>query len=78
MCTLGDQLRFPLKATVVGERVEVLGLDDARSDLRRGIVARVRRGGKEYRVGLSELQFVDPDPVSTEWLELYEYWLGLG
>jgi hypothetical protein len=45
MCTLGEQLRFPLKATVVGEAVEVVGIDERHSDLRRGVVARVRRGG---------------------------------
>ena len=48
MCTLGEKLRFPLKATVVGEVVEVVGIDERRSDLRRGVVARVRRGDQEY------------------------------
>lgn len=78
VCTLGDELRFSLKATVVGEPVKVVGIDERRSSLRRGIVARVRRGGQEYRGGLAELEFVDPDPVSAEWLEVYQYWLSLG
>jgi hypothetical protein len=78
MCTLGDQLQFPLKASVVGEMVEVVGIDERRSDLRRGVVARVRREGQEYRVGLAELEFVDPDPISAEWLGAYRYWLSLG
>jgi hypothetical protein len=78
VCTLGDELTFPLKATVVGEPVELVGIDEGRSGLRRGIVARVRRGGQEYRVSLAELEFVDPDPVSAEWLEVYRYWLSLG
>lgn len=77
MCTLGEKLRFPLKATVVGEVVEVVGIDERRSDLRRGVVARVRRGDQEYRVGLAELEFVDPDPTSAEWLKAYRYWLSL-
>ncbi len=75
--TLEKHLNFPLKARVLGEQVEVTGLDDHRSSLRSGIIARVRKGGKEYRVALAELEFVDPDPVSAEWLEMYRYWLGL-
>ena len=77
MCTLGEQLRFPLKATVVGEAVEIVGIDDRLSDLRRGVVARARRGDQEYRVGLAELEFVDLDPTSAEWLKAYRYWLSL-
>ena len=78
MGTLGDQLQFPLTATVVGEPVEVVGIDERSSELRRGIVARVHRRGQEYRVGLAEVEFVEPDPVSAEWLEVYRYWLSLG
>jgi hypothetical protein len=78
MCTLGEELRFPLKATVVGELVEVVGIDERRSSLGRGVVARVRRKGQDYQVGLAELEFVDPDPTSEEWLEAYRYWLSLG
>jgi hypothetical protein len=56
----------------------VIGIDERRSGLRRGVVARVRRGGEKYRAGLAELEFVDPDPASAEWLEAYRYWLSLG
>ena len=77
VCTLGEQLRFPLKARVVGEVVEVVGIDERRSDLRRGVVVRVRRGEQEYRVGLAELEFADLDPTSAEWLKAYRYWLSL-
>lgn len=41
-------------------------------------MARVRRERKEYRVGLAELEFVDPDSAGAEWLEAYRYWLSLG
>ena len=74
--TLEDQLGFPLSANALGEPVEVIGLDGKRSDLRRGIVARVRKGTHEYTISLADLAFVDPDPVSAEWLEAYRYWLG--
>ncbi len=76
LCTLDDNLNFPLQARAVGEQVAVIGLDGRRSSLRRGILAQVRKGDKEYTVGLSELVFVDPDPGSAEWLEVYRYWAG--
>jgi len=57
--------------------LEGVGLDGANSNLRRGIVALVRKGDQEYPVSLADLEFVDPDPDSAEWLEVYRYWLGL-
>ena len=71
------ELNFPLQARALGEPVEVVDLDGARSGLHRGIVALVRKGDREYPVALAELEFVDPDPTSAEWLEVYRYWLGL-
>jgi hypothetical protein len=56
--------------------VEVVGIDERHSGLWRGVVVLVRRGGQEYRVGLAELESVDPDPASAEWLEAYRYWLS--
>ena len=47
-----------------------------RSDPQQGILATVRKGDREYQLALSELEFVDPDPVSAEWLAVYHYWLG--
>jgi len=70
-------LTFPLEARVLGDLVEVVDLDGANSSLRRGIVARVRKGDQEYPVGLADLEFVEPDPDSAEWLEIYRYWLEL-
>jgi hypothetical protein len=76
LCTLDDNLSFPLQAEALGEQVEVIGLDDRRSSLRKGIVARVRKGGREYAVGLADLNFIAPDPTSAEWLAIYRYWAG--
>ncbi len=77
LCTLGDNLSFPLQAEALGEPVEVIGLDDRRSSLRKGIVATVRKCGREYAVGLAELSFIAPDPISAEWLATYRYWAGM-
>lgn len=77
LCTLDDNLSFPLQAEALGEQVEVIGLDDRQSSLRKGIVARVRKGGREYTVGLADLNFIAPDPTSAEWLAMYRYWAGM-
>ena len=74
--TLEDNLKFPLQAKALGNVVEVVGLDSDRSSIRRGIVAIARREEQEHRVSLSELEFIDPDSTSAEWLAMYRYWLG--
>ena len=76
LCTLDERLNFPLQATALGESVEVMGLDEGHSSLRRGITTRVRKGDREYPLALAELEIVGPDPVSAEWLAAYRYWLG--
>jgi hypothetical protein len=70
LCTLDDHLSFPLQAGGIG-------LDDRRSSLRKGIVACLRKGGREYRVGLADLSFIAPDPISAEWRAMYCYWAGM-
>jgi hypothetical protein len=77
LVTLMDNMNFPLQAKLLNDVVEVIGLDEGRSSLRRGIVAQVRKGEREHRVGLSELTFIDPDPASAEWLAMYHYWADI-
>jgi len=74
--TLEEKLRFPLPARALGGPATLVGLDDSRSGQRRGVMARVRKGGREYAVALSEVEVIDPDLVSAEWLAAYRYWLG--
>jgi len=74
--TLDDNLSYPLQAQALGEPVTLVGLDGSRSGLRRGVMARVRKGDREYTVALAELEILNPDPVSTEWLAAYRYRLG--
>ena len=73
---LDENLNFPFRAEVLGEVVEVVGIDDSRSSLRRGIMAQIRKGGKTFVFPLAELKPIDPDKVTTEWLEAFHYWLG--
>ncbi len=74
LCTLEDELAFPLDATLAGVPVEVIELDSERSSSRRGIVAVVARDGQRFSAGLADLLFIDPDPVSAEWLEMHRRW----
>jgi hypothetical protein len=74
LAALEDELEFPLKASLIGERVELIGLDTNGSSSRRGIVARVQHNGKEYSVSLADLQMGDADSHSVEWLAAYRHW----
>jgi hypothetical protein len=74
LTALGDELNFPLKATLIGESVTLIGLDDNASSPRRGIIASVTRNGKAYSVSLADLQITAPDKHSKEWLAAYQYW----
>jgi hypothetical protein len=39
------------------------------------VVARVRKAGREYPAAMEMLEFLDLDPASAEWLEVYQYWV---
>lgn len=77
LSSLADNLQFPLQARLAGDLVEVLELDEDRSSLRRGIVARIRKNEREQRASLADLTFVNLDPTSEEWLAMYTYWADL-
>jgi hypothetical protein len=76
LATLEDRLAFPFQAKVLGETVEVIGLDEEQSSERRGVVARVCRGGRQHAVALADLEAVEKDTETAEWLAAYRYWLG--
>ena len=57
----------------LGEKVEVVGIDDSKSSHGRGIVAEIRKQGKTYTSGLGELQ-IDPDSENSKWLQIFHYW----
>lgn len=52
---LENNLPFPFKAFVVGEEVEVRGVDQGAHD--REIVAICKRKGREYRVSITSLEW---------------------
>lgn len=71
---LTDELAFPLTATAPGDPVTVTGID-SRSSPKRGIMATVDKGGTSYAFPLSELEFVDPDSSSEEWIAAFRLWM---
>ena len=74
LISVDENVNWPLPAQLTGMPVEVLGLDESASSTRRGIVARTRRGKKEYQASLSDLTFGDMDDTSAEWLAMYRWW----
>ena len=74
LCTLEDELAFPLDATLAGMPVVVHGIDSERSSSRRGIVAVIERDSQRFTAGLADLVVIDPDPATAEWLEMHRRW----
>jgi hypothetical protein len=72
LTVLEDNLRFPFTAKVVGEEVEVTGLD-VEGGL---IVVECRRKGKKYKVSLLSVEFNPKEVEGSEWIEAYRYWLN--
>ena len=73
---LVGRFSLPLQASVRGEAVTFVGLDGPTSDPETGVMACVQKGDQEETVPLAELELLDPDPMSAEWLAVYRYWLG--
>lgn len=67
-------LSFPLQATVSGEAVTLTGLDGHTSDLEAGVMAQAQVGDEEKSVHLGEVELVDADATSAEWLAAYRLW----
>jgi hypothetical protein len=71
---LEENLVCPSRARVIGEEVDVVGFDMDRSG--RGIVAKVRRGGRTYTVNVTALEWGKKPPPGAEWIDAYIRWGG--
>ena len=69
-------LSFPLQATVAGEAVTLTGLDGHTSNLETGVMAQAKMGDQEKSVHLGEVELMDADATSTEWLAAYRLWVS--
>ncbi len=70
---LEDNLPFPFGALVVGEEVEVTGVDPGPGN--RGIEAVCERKGRAYRISIISLEWPGRPPPGAEWIEAYRRWL---
>jgi hypothetical protein len=69
-------LSFPLQATVSGEGMTLTGLDGHTSDLEAGVMAQAQVGDQEKSIHLGEVELVDADATSSEWLAAYQLWVS--
>ena len=67
-------LSCPLQASASGQAVTLAGLDGPTSDLQAGVMARIQTGDQEESVPLAEVELVEPDATSAEWMAAYRYW----
>ncbi|MBD3183753.1 hypothetical protein GF312_15795 [Candidatus Poribacteria bacterium] len=73
LVTIEDNLSFPFKAKALGDDVEVIGIDNIKSSLGRGIVANVKKQGKMFTIGLSELE-IEQDEENSKWIQMFHHW----
>lgn len=67
-----EDVRFPLKGTVIGETVEVLSI--GQSNGRRELIATCTRHERRYEIALTDLT-IDADPSVSRLLAAYRRWL---
>ena len=67
-------LSFPLQATVSGGAVTLTGLDGHTSNLQTGVMVQAKVGDQEQSVDLGQVELVDADATSAEWLAAYRLW----
>jgi hypothetical protein len=71
---LDDELRCPFAATALGDKVQVLGVDNDASSERRGVVVTVEKDGRSYAFPLSEIEPVKQTGHNAEWVAAYKLW----
>jgi len=73
-CYLADNMSFPFKAMVLGDEIEVIGLDEDRSSIGRGLITKILKNDNEYKIDLAELE--TNNTKNKKFLEMYKYWIG--
>jgi hypothetical protein len=71
-----DDVRFPVSASLVGEPIEVTGIDFD-GDERRGLLASVKRGESRAAVSVLDLDLTGADPTLARVIAAYRRWLGI-
>lgn len=67
---LEENIQFPFKATVVGEEVEVVRVEQENDR----VDAICKRKGKSYTVDILNIEYKPQDVDGWEWIEVYRAW----
>lgn len=62
----------PFRAKVIGETIEVTGFKWPRSG--HGLLAVCQHKGREHRVDINSLEWIEPFPQGFEWIDTYRAW----
>ena len=73
MTALGDELVFPFNAKVMGETLQVTGMEWPKND-EFGLDLLVERNGKQYRMDARAMELVEPFPDGHLTLAAYLQW----
>ncbi|MBK8905743.1 MAG: hypothetical protein IPM53_31460 [Anaerolineaceae bacterium] len=74
LAQLDIELRCPFEATVLGDKVQVLGVDNDASSERRGVMVTVEKNGRTYAFPLAEIEPVQQTGHNAEWVAAYKLW----
>jgi hypothetical protein len=72
MTLIEENVVCPFKAKVIGEEVEVVELAAPEAGL--GLDAVCRYKGKDYRIDINSLEWLNKKPEGFEWIEAYQAW----
>lgn len=73
LATVEDALPFPFWATVLGEKVNVMGIGEQSSE-RRGILVDLEKNGRIYTFPLSEIDVDELKGDTAAWVAAYQLW----
>ena len=69
---LEENIQFPFPAIVIGEEVEVVGVEWADN----GIKAQCHRKHKSYSVNIVDIEYNSNIVLGAEWINAYKKWIG--
>lgn len=74
LAALEDELTFPFAAAVLGDRLQVIGIDSEASSERRGVMVSLEKNGRVYSFPLSEIEPVQKQGHNAAWVAAYKLW----
>lgn len=74
LAQLEDELNCPFAATVLGDVVQVVGVDGEASSERRGVMVSLEKNGRSYSFPLSEIEPKKKKGHNAEWVAAYKLW----